>query len=198
MKVVGLTGGIASGKSTVAALLVEKGACVIDADRIATEILKENIEVRQQIASFFGKEVLDSEGEIDRKKLADIVFSNAAHLEFLNKLTHPLIISRIKDEFERKRLTLFNGVVVLNIPLLVEANLLSLADLIVVVTADESVRLKRLKEKSYLLKEAKARMRAQVSDEERFKIADYVIENNGTLQELKGRVDELWKKIVKS
>ncbi len=198
MKVVGLTGGIASGKSTVAALLAKKGAYLIDADQIAREIIENNIKIKKELIAFFGDEVLDEKGEIDRRKLADAVFFNPTKLKFLNNLTHPPIILEIRKKIDDKKKTGFDGLVILDIPLLIEANLLSLVDLVVVVVADEGMRMMRLIKRGLSVKEARARMRAQASDKKRIEAAGCVIENNGALQELKSRVDELWKKIVKS
>ncbi|MDI6821675.1 MAG: dephospho-CoA kinase [Actinomycetota bacterium] len=195
MKVIGVTGGIATGKSTVAKLLVSRGAKVIDADQISREVMAPKSEVWEKIVSYFGEEILLQDGSIDRKKLAKIVFSDPQELEVLNRLTHPTIIKVIEDRLEELKRTRWDQVIVFDCPLLIEAQLLPLVDEVVVVTTKEETQIKRLEEKGLSAEEARARMRAQIPQEQRIKFADYIVENDGTLDELREKVDELWEAI---
>ncbi|MDI6689673.1 MAG: dephospho-CoA kinase [Actinomycetota bacterium] len=195
MKVIGVTGGIATGKSTVAKLLASRGAKVIDADQISREVMAPKSEVWEKIVTYFGEEILLQDGSIDRKKLAKIVFSDPQELEVLNRLTHPSIIKVIEDRLEELKRTRWDQVIVFDCPLLIETQLLPLVDEVVVVTTKEETQIKRLEEKGLSAEEARARMRAQIPQEERVKFADYIVENDGTLDELREKVDELWEAI---
>jgi len=195
VKIVGVTGGIAVGKSTVAGFLAERGAVVIDADEIARQVVLEP-EVHQRIVARFGGDVLRADGSVDRRKLAEVVFSDPRKLKVLNEIVHPPVIGMVKKRVEELKESLCEGVVVLDVPLLVETDLLSLADLVVVVTASEESQLERLKRRGLSVCEAESRISAQISQEERLRYADYVIENDGTLEALVGKMDGLWEKIV--
>lgn len=195
MKIVGVTGGIAVGKSTVAGFLAKRGAAVIDADEIAQQVVLEP-EVHHRIVARLGGDILRADGGIDRRKLAKVVFSDPQKLKVLNEIVHPPVIGIVKERVEELKESLCDGVVVLDVPLLVETDLLSLVDLVVVVTASEEAQLGRLKKKSLSMCEAKSRISAQIPQGERLRHADYVIENDGTLEALERKVDDLWKKIV--
>jgi dephospho-CoA kinase len=203
MKVIGLTGGIGSGKSTVASFLAGLGATVIDVDKLWHEGLKFDAELRQEIVAVFGTEVLTPSREIDRKKLGQIVFDNPEALERMNNLMHPWVYRTVRAKLEEYRRRGVK-VVVLELPLLVEVPLSLKAgqpslsdevDEVWVTVAPEPVVLKRLKNKSGLSEaEALARIRSQLSSEERLKRADVVIETDCGLEELEIKVKELWSK----
>ena len=205
MKVIGLTGGIASGKSTVAQFLKELGAVIINADKVGHEAFEPNTESWREVVAAFGKEVLSPNGEIDRQKLGKIVFSDPQALATLNNIVHPRIYTLVKARIEDYRRQGV-GVVVLEMPLLVEVPLSMRAgqptlsdelDEVWVTVAKESTVLKRLKDKSGLSEtEARARIRSQLPSEERLKHADVVIDTDCGLDELKARVEKLWQALA--
>jgi len=194
-KVIGLTGGIGSGKSTVSQCLAELGAVIIDADKVGHEAFKPNTEAWREVVATFGKEILTPSGEIDRKKLGGIVFDNSEALSRLNKIMHPRMNDMIKAQIEEYRQQGVD-VVVLEAAVLIEANWTPLVDEVWVTVAPESAVLERLKKQRNLDEEQiLARIRSQLSDEERIKYADAVINNDGELDEAKAKVKELWKKL---
>jgi len=198
MKVVGLTGGIGSGKSTVSGFLKELGAAVIDADRMGHEVFKLDTEAWQEVVAAFGKEILAPDGEIDRRKLGKIVFDDYEALARLNQIMHPRIYALVKtliEEYRRQGVR----VVVVEAPVLLEAGRPSLVDEVDevwVTVAPESTVLKRLKKKLGLSElESMARIRSQLPPEEKTKHADVVIDTDCSLDELKSRVKKLWQKL---
>jgi dephospho-CoA kinase len=201
MKVIGLTGGIASGKSTVSRFLEGLGAVVIDADKLWHEALKADAELRRKIVAAFGKEILNPTGEIDRQKLGKIVFANPEALARLNNIMQPWMYEAVKARIEDYRRRGVK-VVVLELPLLVEVPLSLKADQpslsdeldeVWVTVAKESTVLKRLKDKGELSEaESRARIRSQLPSAERLKHADVVIDTDCRLDELKARVGRLW------
>lgn len=198
MKVIGLTGGIASGKSTVAQFLKELGAVTIDADKVGHEAFKPDSETWREVVNAFGKEILTPDGEIDRKKLGSIVFSDSQALARLNQIVHPRINALVKariGDYRRQGVK----VVVLEAPLLFEVAPPSLSDEVDevwVTVAPESVVLRRLKDKSGLSEaQSQARIRSQLPSEERLKHADVVIETDGGLDKLKAKVAKLWRRL---
>jgi len=202
MKVIGLTGGIGSGKSTVSGFLAELGATIIDLDKVWHEALKPHTVVGRVVAAAFGKVIVTPEGEIDRKRLGKIVFANPDALARLNSIMHPWMYDTVTaqlDEYRRQGVR----VVVLEAPLLIDMplrlkkgtpSLLDEVDEVWVTLAPEPVVLKRLKKKSGLSEEqALARIRSQLSSEERKKHADVVIDTDCRLNELKAKVKKLWQ-----
>ena len=202
MKVIGLTGGIGSGKSTVARFLKELGAVVIDADEVGHEAFKPNTDVWRGVVAAFGRGIVKPSGEIDRKGLGKIVFSNPEALARLNKLVHPYVYTRVKARLEGYRRRGVR-VVVLEVPLLIEVPLSKKAgeptlsdevDEVWVTVAPQPTVLKRLKEKSAVSEEqALARIRSQLSSAERVRKADVVINTDCELSELEAKVKELWQ-----
>ena len=190
MLLVGLTGGIASGKSTVSAMLAERGAEVIDADRIAREIVMPGLPAWCKIRDHFGPAVLFADGTIDRLALADIVFADKAKLALLNEITHPPIFERIAERLED--LGPKDVVVVLDAALLLETGGGAGTDLVVVVHSPKEIQLERLAAKGMDQRRAEARIGAQLDPAERLRRADVVIDNDGSLEDLARQVDELW------
>ena len=190
---VGLTGGIGSGKSTVAAMLAERGAVIIDADAVAREVVEPGSEALREIADAFGPEVIGVDGRLDRARLAGIVFSDAAALARLNAITHPRIAARSAELLDAAPLT---AVVVYDMPLLVENGLTQGWDAVVVVDAPEDQRVERLVEKGLDSEDARRRIMAQASRQERLAAADYVIDNSRDIVDLTGQVDDLWARLV--
>ena len=195
MKVIGLTGGIGSGKSAVARLLAELGAVIIDADKIGHEALKRDTEVWHEVVAAFGQQILTPAGNINRRKLGEIVFGNPASLLKLNQIMHPRMYERVTaqiEEYRRKGV----GVVVLEAPLLLEAGWASLVDEVWVTVAVEATVLRRLQERTGLSEpESLARIRSQLPVEERVNRADVVINTDGELDELEAKVKGLWQRL---
>jgi dephospho-CoA kinase len=192
MKVIGITGGIASGKSTVSRFLKELGVVVIDADRIGHEVLRSDRGARRELVAAFGEQVLTPGGSVSRHKLGKLVFVSPEALSRLNQIMHPRIAARVKARLERHRR---DGVkvVVVEAALLLEAGWSSLVDEVWVTVASEATVLKRLKGRSGLsVSESRARLRAQLSVAERLGKADLVIDTDCRLDELKARVVDLW------
>ena len=195
MKVIGLTGGIGSGKSTVSQFLAELGAVIIDADRVGHEAFKPGTGVWREVVAAFGRQVLTHGGDIDRKKLGEIVFDNAELLARLNQIMHPWMYDMVKVRLEEYRRWGVE-VIVLEAPLLLEAGWTSLVDEVWVTVATEPTVLSRLQERVGLSKkESLARIRSQLSSEERINRADVIINTDCSLDEVKTRVRELWEKI---
>jgi dephospho-CoA kinase len=191
---VGLTGGIASGKSSVSAMLAERGAEIVDADLIARQVVMPGEPAWQKILDHFGRGVLTEDGQVDRKKLADLVFADQAKLTLLNEITHPDIFARVAERLEHNRDR--EVVVVLDAALLIETGLADRVDVVVVVDAgDEGEQVRRLTAKGFDERDARARMAAQFPAEARLARADLVIRNVGTFEELTARVDEVWDEL---
>jgi dephospho-CoA kinase len=191
---VGLTGGIASGKSSVSAMLAERGAEIVDADLIARQVVMPGEPAWQKILDHFSRGVLTEDGQVDRKKLADLVFADQAKLTLLNEITHPDIFARVAERLEHNRDR--EVVVVLDAALLIETGLADRVDVVVVVDAgDEEEQVRRLTAKGFDERDARARMAAQLPAEARLARADLVIRNVGTFEELTARVDEVWDEL---
>lgn len=193
MKVIGLIGGIGSGKTTVSQFLAELGAVVIDADRVGHEAFKAGTKLWQEVVTAFGQQVVTPNGDIDRNKLGEMVFGNPELLARLNQIMHPRMYDIVKAQLEKYQQQGVS-VAVLEAALLLEAGWTSLVDEVWVTVASESTVLRRLKKRVGLSEtEALARIRSQLSSEERAKHADVVINNDGNLAKLKARVRELWQ-----
>jgi dephospho-CoA kinase len=187
---VGLTGGIASGKSTVAARLAEHGIELIDADAIAREVVVPDKPAWRKIVEHFGPQVLGRDGFIDRATLGRIVFADPAKRKLLNQLTHPPVVEEIASQLEL--LQAFDGVVVVDVPLLVEAGVDRGYQAIIVVASKPETQLRRLVQLRGMPEaDARDRIAAQASLDEKLAVATHVIWNEGTLEGLRERVDEV-------
>lgn len=196
MKVAGITGGIGSGKSTVAKMLGELGAYVIDADQLARQIVEPGKPAWQDIRNFFGNEVLNPDQTLDRKKLADIVFKNPEARKKLESFTHPRIGQEILKELQ-KATNENRKLAVIDAALLVESSSAAWFKPLILVTADEDVRVQRVCGRdNFCTEEVRERIRNQASDAERKKQADYVIENNGDEKALRAKAQELYSKLT--
>ncbi len=189
MKVIGITGNIASGKSTVARMFEALGARIIDADEIARIVVEPGAPAWEEIVSEFGRDVLEPDGAINRKRLADIVFGDEAKRKRLNDITHPRIGERISEllrEYEKEGAP----VVMVEATLIVErGGLKSLIDGLIVVTADEETQIERLiRDKGYKREEAVSRLRVQMPAREKMMHGDYIIDNSGSLEDTRARV----------
>ena len=194
-RVIGLTGGIGSGKSTVSRFLAELGAVIIDADKIGHEVYRPDTDTWRKLVKTFGRGILAADNTIDRKKLGAIVFSNEEELKRLNAIVHPQITEIIKkqiDDYRRKEAK----VIVLDAPVLLEAHAKNLVDEVWVVVADEENVIKRAVARTGLREEQiRDRIRAQMSKTERIKNAQVIIYNDGTPEDLRGKIKNLWEQI---
>ncbi|MCX4909536.1 dephospho-CoA kinase [Streptomyces sp. NBC_00878] len=192
---VGLTGGIGAGKSEVSRLLVEHGAVLIDADRIAREVVAPGTPGLAAVVDAFGKEVLAEDGSLDRPKLGSIVFADAEKLAVLNSIVHPLVGVRSR---ELEEAAAEDSVVVHDVPLLAENGLARLYDLVIVVDASPETQLDRLvRLRGMTEADARARMAAQATRDKRLEIADVVIDNDVPLEALERRVRDVWADLVR-
>jgi dephospho-CoA kinase len=192
---VGLTGGIGAGKSEVSRLLVEHGAVLIDADRIAREVVAPGTPGLAAVVAAFGEEVLAEDGSLDRPKLGSIVFADPEKLAALNSIVHPLVGERSRALEEA---VAEDAVVVHDVPLLTENGLALLYDVVVVVDADPATQLDRLvRLRGMTEQDARARMAAQATREQRREIADVIIDNDVPLDRLRSRVAEVWAELAR-
>lgn len=192
---VGLTGGIGAGKSEVSRLLVGHGAVLIDADRIAREVVAPGTPGLAAVVEAFGRDVLAGDGSLDRPKLGSIVFADPDRLAVLNSIVHPLVGARSR---ELESAAAADAVVVHDVPLLAENALAPLYDLVIVVDASPETQLDRLVRLRGMTEEdARARMAAQATREKRLEIADIVIDNDVPLEDLRRRVTDVWADLVR-
>ena len=187
---VGLTGGIGAGKSTVADLFSQKGAVVIRSDELARQVIEPQTPGFQQVIDRFGKDFVNAEGYIDRAKLAQIVFQDDAALKDLENIIHPLVRSKTNQIIDQHT---SETIIVNEIPLLLEKKMESLFDFLVIVISSEKNRLERLAQRGLTAEQATARMAKQVSDEERKAAADFLIVNDGNLDQLEADVEKIWQ-----
>ena len=191
----GLTGGIGSGKSTVAAMLAERGAVVVDADRLAREAVAVGTDGYRAVVDRFGPDVLAGDGALDRRALAGVVFDDPRALADLNAIVHPPVRAAIAERVAE--LTGTDAVVVLEIPLLVESGRSYGASQVIVVDCPEDVAVARLAEgRGMHAADARRRIAAQASREERLAAADVVIDNSGSLDDLRRQVDAVWARLA--
>ena len=189
----GLTGGVGAGKSTVAKLLAEHGAVIIDADAIAREVVEPGTPGFTAVVDAFGAGVVGPDGALDRPKLASIVFADEAQRGRLNAIVHPLVGERTAQLMHAAP---EGAVVVYDVPLLVEGGLAGGFDFVLVVEASEATRLARLAARGMPEKDARSRIAAQASDEQRRAVAHAVLRNDGSLDDLAEQVDEAWERIT--
>lgn len=193
--VFGITGGTGAGKSTVSKMLADKGVKVIDADKVARIVMEKGTPCLNELTEVFGCEILDSDGCLNRSRLASIVFNDKNKLEILNKISHKYIKEYIEAETEKSEaeLTAIDGAVIIGSPVM------DLCKKLVVVTADENIRLKRITDRDNITeKAAKERISSQMSSEEYEKFADYIIKNNGNHKKLGEEIERIYGEIKNS
>jgi dephospho-CoA kinase len=191
---VGLTGGIASGKSTVAAMLAELGAVIIDADAVAREVVASGTPGLAAVVEEFGEELLGPDGELDRAAMGQLVFNDDAARERLESIVHPLVFERIVA-LEGEAAT--DAVVVHDIPLLAESGRADTFDAVIVVDAPPEVQVSRMTtDRGWTREDAESRIRSQASRDDRLAIATHVIENTRTREDLRNRVAEVYADVV--
>ncbi|WP_124726955.1 dephospho-CoA kinase [Staphylospora marina] len=197
--ILGLTGGIATGKSTVSAMFRARGAAVVDADLVAREVVEPGSEGLRKVVNRFGKEMLDERGGLNRRALGDLVFRNPDARKDLNRILHPLIIGEMRSKTTAIREAEPERVIIWDVPLLIEENLTQFVEKVIVVYVPEELQKIRLMDRNgWSAEEAEARIRAQLSIEIKKQMADYVIDNSGTLSETERQVDQLWKSLKSS
>ena len=194
--VIGLTGGIGVGKTTTANLIKEYGACVIEVDQLGRDLLHKDPDAKANIVKEFGESILDGAGRIDREKLGQIVFGNVERLQTLEAISHPAINEILNRLIGEQTL----GVIILDMAVLVEKKLAyfqgsPMYQKVVVVESEMVLRNERLKQRGLTKAEIEKRIRSQATDDERAEVADYVINNNGSIEVLQKEVEKLWDEI---
>jgi dephospho-CoA kinase len=207
MRVIGLTGGIASGKSTVSYMLRELGAEVIDADLVAKEVIEPGTDAWRELVSEFGPLILNRDRSINRRRLGRLVFGDPNRVKRLNALTHPRIVSRIAGRIAAARAAAAAAaprgpgetrVLVVDAPLLIEAGMTALVDQVWVVVVDSDTQVKRLMARDHFtFQEALNRLSAQMPPEEKARLADVVIDNRGPVERTRAQVLDLWRGLVR-
>jgi dephospho-CoA kinase len=187
---VGLTGGIGAGKSTVADLFSKRGAVIIRSDELARQVIEPETSGYEQVLSRFGKEIVNDKGSIDRAKLAQLVFNDDVALKDLENIIHPLVRERTNKLMSAQTP---ETIIVNEIPLLLEKKMESLFDFLVIVISTEKNRLERLSQKGLTEDQAKARIAKQVNDDARKAAADFLIVNDGNLDQLDTDVQKIWQ-----
>lgn len=191
-----LTGGIGSGKSTVAEIFSDLGAYIIDADRISHQVLEKGRDAYYETIKIFGDEILLCDKSIDRKKLAQIVFSDKFMLDMLNKITHKHIFQTMQEKIDLYKSENKSGIIVLDVPLLFSSDFPIYYDKSIAVVADREIRIMRAALRDNCSKEKiMQRMKNQISDDKLITLSDYVIENSGSYSELKTKSKQLYKQI---
>jgi len=191
--IIGITGSLGTGKTTVAGMFAEKGAKVLDADRLSHMALKKGTKTYRQVVSRFGRSILSGDGRVNKGRLAEIAFSGEGELKALTDIVHPYVIGKIKEAITRARP---DEMIVIDAPLLIEAGLKKTLDKLIVVKATRARQLFRcMKGKGLMRKEAIARIKNQMPLSKKARMADYVIDNNKTLNETKEQVNKIWRKI---
>ncbi|MCL6518559.1 MAG: dephospho-CoA kinase [Armatimonadetes bacterium] len=190
--IVGLTGGAASGKSTVAKMLADLGARVISADDMVHGLLDNDPEVQKEIIQAFGKDILNEQGRIDRRKLGKIVFKDAEKRARLEKIIHPRVLAQIESEINNFRKQC-EGVLVVEIPLLIETSSVRMVDKVLVISAEQETQIERLQKRYGISRrEALQRITAQLPMAEKIKHADWVISTEDTFEKTKEQVNSVW------
>ena len=194
--VIGVTGSFGTGKSTVAKFFKRKGVKVLDADKMAHEVLEERKTSYKKVLKEFGSLVLDNKKRIDRKKLGNLVFSDKRALEKLCGIIHPPVIKKIKDEIRQASRSKERSTIVIDAPLLIEAGLDKISDYVVVVKTSKKIQIKRVMKKTALsFTQASGRIKAEMPMKKKIRMADYIIDNEGSKGITKKKVKKIWEGI---
>jgi dephospho-CoA kinase len=195
---VGLTGGIACGKSTVAKMFVNDGAYLIDFDRLAHEVQEPEKPAWKEVVKKFGREILREDGKIDRFKLGNIVFTDKKKLKLLNKIVHPLVFQEWDARLEKISRKDKHAVILSDIPLLFEGNMQHLFDLTLLVFIEPEEQIRRLMARNHISREeARKRLNSQMPIDEKIALADMVIDNKGSIAETEKKVKKVWLELLK-
>ncbi|MEA2101047.1 MAG: dephospho-CoA kinase [Thermodesulfobacteriota bacterium] len=198
MVIAGLTGSIATGKSTVAKIFKQAGALVIDADQIAQDAVRAGTRAYEGIVGHFGKRILSAGGEIDRDALGDIIFNNPGEKQNLNLIVHPEVFNEMASQLQKIESHDPKGLVILDVPLLFESHMEKGMDHVIVVYVPENIQLKRLINRNALSnKDAEARIRSQISIEKKKGLGDIMIDNSSTLEITRGKTLEVYERLKK-
>jgi dephospho-CoA kinase len=197
MKIIGLTGGIATGKSIVASVFRELGAILLDADVIARLVVLPHQPAWEDIVEFFGPQVVNEDESLNRAKIGEIVYNNPDSLTELNRITHPRIMQHYKDELRRIKTEQPDAVVVLEVPLLYETNMDKLCQQVIVVYVDRETQIKRLMKRDNMsYEDAVRRISAQMPMDEKVGRADFIIDNRGSVEETKEKATKYYNEIL--
>ncbi|OGC77487.1 MAG: dephospho-CoA kinase [candidate division Zixibacteria bacterium RBG_16_40_9] len=197
MLIVGITGGIASGKTEVAKVFQKKGAIIISGDEIGKKVVERNPMVLKKIVKAFGKGILNSNGKLNRKKLGEVAFASERNKDKLNRIVHPYLLRELKHEITKFPKTRNKKqILVVDAALIVEWKLYKNLDKLILVTSPKEKRLARLRKLGFSKKEASDRIKRQVTDSRRRRYSDFVISNNGSLKQLKDKAQVVWKEVV--
>ena len=197
MIVVGLTGGIATGKSTVAAILTDAGLIVIDADTVSHDVIKKGLPAWREIVKHFGDEVLFPDGEINRTYLGNIIFNDADKKHALNRIVHPVVSQEMSRRLDQIKRDTPDAIVVLDVPLLLESGMRKGMSEVIVVYIPEHLQIKRLMARDNLSEaDALSRIRSQMPIEEKKKLAGIVIDNSFSLEKTKKRTLEVYRYLL--
>ena len=198
MKVIGITGGFKSGKTTVAHILSNLGARVIDTDKLAHRALLSGTETYRRIVKGFGKRILNENDRIDRRKLARVVFNDNKKLKLLNNIIHPYVKKELKKKLLEIKRDNPNAIVVVEVPLLFEAGMQQIMDKIIVVSASKNKQIERAKKDMSLSEdEIKKRIGAQMPMSKKKELADLEVDNNGSIEKTKRQIEKIWEEIKK-
>ena len=194
---IGVTGGIGCGMTTVSTMMSELGGKIISGDGIAREIVKKGQPAFEAIVKVFGTSILNEDGTLNRKKLGDIVFNDSEKLELLNKTIHPYWIEQMKTEIDHAKVISNGTIVIVDAAILLETGLKSLVDKLVVVTAPIKTRRERIRSRDSLDEcQIDQRISAQMPVAEKAKQADFVIENTGTLEQTQKKINQIWNELI--
>jgi len=198
VKVIGITGGFKSGKTTVAHILSNLGARVIDTDKLAHRALLPGTETYRRIVKGFGKRILNENDRIDRRKLARVVFNDNKKLKLLNNIVHPYVKKELKKKLLEIKRDNPNAIVVVEVPLLFEAGMEQIMDKIIVVSASKNKQIERAKKDMSLSEdEIKKRIGAQMPMSKKKELADLEVDNNGSIEKTKKQIEKIWEEIKK-
>jgi len=196
--IAGLTGGIATGKSTVSSFLGEAGAVIIDADAIARDVVIKDLPAWHEIVKTFGKDVLLPDGEIDRARLGGIIFGDSSKKEILNGIVHPRVIRKVAEQIDKIQNEIPGSIIILDVPLLIEAGMNTGLKEVILVYTPEDIQIKRLVERDKISdEEALLKIRSQMPIEKKKEFATIIIDNSGTIEETKRRALEVLNRLRK-
>ncbi|EQB63294.1 MAG: hypothetical protein RBG1_1C00001G0873 [candidate division Zixibacteria bacterium RBG-1] len=195
--IVGITGGIASGKTEVAKVFQKNGALVISGDVIGKEVVEKNTAVLKKLVQTFAKEILNSKGKLNRKKLGAIAFASEKNKQKLNQIVHPYLLRELRHRITKfRKARKSRKILVVDAALIVEWKLYKELDKLILVTSPAEKRLQRLKNLGFSQKEAQDRIGRQVTDSRRRRYSDFIISNDGSLKQLKDKAQVLWREVV--
>jgi dephospho-CoA kinase len=198
MLLIGVTGGIACGKTEVCKVFQKKGAIIISGDQIGKEVVEKNKKVLQELVQTFGKEILNKNQSLNRRKLGEIVFASKESKDKLNRIIHPYLLRELRKRIEDLKKKNYEGVVAVDAALIVEWGLQKELDYLIFVESKKKGKIKRLqKQKGYSRKEALDRIKSQLPEMTKKRLADFVIINDKELSQLRRKAEKIWNKLMK-